>query len=968
MRTSKNSSKGRGQTSGESTANEDEYRQMSTDSEQGHQRQSRSGDDEEEIAAHQRGEAVSSQGTADSEAESGRRKGGSAGLQVEAEDSASGADGPEQDLSHTPEGDAPGGHEVLISGQTRGSSSSSRVRVAQNFTDAPVGDALEIQEVPASGRAHKDLAPKKSVTSSARSLGGKSSAGAKIGMAALMAASAKGGGVSRTLLHSSSGGGTARSSATPAALPTRPLHSVTQGQEVPFMQVAMTAAQLSDYNAWLQQRAVPQHLSSKKGAAVTFSAVPAATFSSHTSTSTAHLSQVGAECILVEDSEEDESHAERELLIKGNEKKGGAPASPRRSADRLDSKKEENRAASPKRLQQSSPKTTLLSPKKRPVTTPALPRCPRCGDTAEHDWVSCKKMMANFPRSTAENVFLRSLSQLQRMAGAAKRSQAREAMEDSAEEGEDIEEDSSEEEDQDEAEQEEEDDEDEDGMDADEDDEVDEEASYFTSTSSRSRSSTSSDPTYQPSTSVDSRDTHSAKTQRLSRKSSDRMARMEQALEQLTSVMSSFVRRDMPRGGVTPDRDNRSDRRRSDKSDHKEGGRAGREVRGRGESRHLSSVEEPAEVHRSVLTDPKGMEGCPEMQRDDLLQLSKFEDFERRYKEYVDKASDRRRTYHRMVHGFRKFSFELRQYIKSLLNKSHTLREAYETALPSFDLTDEEFLLLNNVTFGRLYREVCTHHSCLPSQVLQKLEKTSFPRGRTGDDCTLPALVVRASAAFREKLKEQPRHTIRQCTDKQLKESFIRMLLGPEERNLADFPSATTWEEVLSELLELDGTSQADTLLRKIQAHSKTETVDREVQDAKPRQNSQGSSGGAAVRPKQKSAGPAEEHDDSAWQQQFEKLAAEFKPTAADMQDCNTYQQKVKRILTIRDTRKRESEMKEMRAALPPSTSTKPVSSMSVSRSQLAEDTPTCFHCKEKGHYKRDCPKRKAAHRDTDEE
>ena len=32
------------------------------------------------------------------------------------------------------------------------------------------------------------------------------------------------------------------------------------------------------------------------------------------------------------------------------------------------------------------------------------------------------------------------------------------------------------------------------------------------------------------------------------------------------------------------------------------------------------------------------MEGCPEIQREDLLKFSKFEEFEKKYKEYLDKA------------------------------------------------------------------------------------------------------------------------------------------------------------------------------------------------------------------------------------------------------------------------------------------------------------------------------------------
>ena len=255
--------------------------------------------------------------------------------------------------------------------------------------------------------------------------------------------------------------------------------------------------------------------------------------------------------------------------------------------------------------------------------------------------------------------------------------------------------------------------------------------------------------------------------------------------------------------------------------------------------------------------------------------------------------------------------------------------------------------------------------------------KTPFSRGKPNDDSTLPSIAVKASAAFRERLREQPGQTIKQCTDRQLKEAFIKMLLGTEERHLADFPSARTWEDVLTTLLDMEGSSQADTLLRSIQAHrpnaDPTDKVVPTPTETKTKTVVQGGGfaqvggGGGAARPPRKTASLNDDQiDDSAWEAQFHKLSDEFHPTATELQDCNTYQQKVKRILTIRDTRRRESEMKDMRAALPKSaTATSAPPSTSVSRSQLAED-PVCFFCKEKGHYKRDCPKRKDSHSDEE--
>ena len=896
------------------------------------------------------------EGQEDSHGEEGSRSGqGEAGFgrpadtRIENVQSKEGSAGPEED-------------EDLSSGEANRQ---------QLRTEAAAGE-----NAPAGKDDEKKVKPALSVASSKPVKSG-SAAGAKLGLALFMASG-----------QSSKGGAAVRPASKPKDPP--PL----QAGDQQFMTVAMTAAQLSDYQSWLQQRAdvfgkqVPQGGAS--GAAVTFSSVPAATFSSPSvsragyrgqdssssasradnrdkgsSSSTPRAEHRGQEVIKVSSSSEEEDD-DQPLRRRTKADKGGASAPPRRS----DKQKEERRtssrsgASSAQRQARSSP---LQSPKKRPV---AAPKCPRCGRTEDHDWLTCRADLADFPRSAAENEFIKKMSQLQHFALSARRYQEKEAAEHSDEEGDNLgDEDSEEEEEEDEEQGEFDDDEDEDGEEDDESDyeeDDDREPSY-----SASRSSSSSDPTYQPSSSVGSRDAKSRESAAHSSRHKakhdsprqQQQARLEQQLAQLTSIVSSLVKANSKSTGGAA-------RRREHSRDDSSTGRQRDHSRDVPAARH-----DDADIHRSALKDPRGMEGCPELQKDDLLQLSKFEEFEKKYKEYLDKASDRRRTHHKMVHGFRKFSYELRQYIRALLGKSRTLRDTYVSLLPSFELSEEQFLSLENATFVKLYREVCTHHSCLPSQVLHKLVKTPFSRGKTGDDSTLPSIAVKASAAFRERLREQPGQTLKQCTDRQLKEAFIKMLLGTEERHLADFPAAKTWEDVLTILLDMEGTSQADTLLRNIQAHRPTDSTDKVAEtptDTKPKQSaggvSQSGGGGGAARPLRKPASANEDQrDDSAWEPQFKKLFSEFHPTEADLQDCNTFQQKVKRILTIRDTRKRESEMKEMRSSITKSeTAASAPASTSVSRSQLAEE-PICFHCKEKGHMKRDCPKRKRTH-SSDEE
>jgi hypothetical protein len=677
--------------------------------------------------------------------------------------------------------------------------------------------------------------------------------------------------------------------------------------------VSMSASEFKEFAAWKK--------SQSKGAETTFKEreVSATTFMS----SKRHTFSPEREVVVIKDSSSSSS-PERQ--------------SPPRQASFSNEQQRDNTVLDPEPVIQS-PERNLsgkvsLKPKPKPPQgspkkgTPSRKRsvqevkCPRCGSTdSQHDWVQCREPKGDFPRSADENAFLKQMTILRRMSSNAKASQRKEMAESSSEEGEDL---GGEEEDEEDAL--------EDGEDADEEEEEDESADPS--------HSSSSDPTYRPS-SVESSVTRPEKMS----KQDARLNRMETAIAQLTALMMA---REQPTSQVSKEQLERPQKSAS-------GGSTFPTNETKASDHRAGSIE-----GRSVLNHLVGMEGCPELQREDLLKFAKFEEFEKKYKEYLDKAADRRRTSHNMAYGFRKFSFELRQYIRTLFGKTHTLRESYRSVLPSFDLSEDEFLAMPNAVFQKLYREVCTHHSCLPSQVLQSLEATQFKRG---DASTLPALVVQASAAFRERLRELPQQTIRLCTAKQLKESFIRMLLGPDERNLADFPIASTWEEVISALLELDGTSEANTLVHKIRQVGKSDKPLKEEEVQKEERKE----GGGAVRsrPKQPQQITSSEENDELWTPQLEKLVAEFKPTQQQLQGCTSNHQKVLRILQIRDTRKREVELKEMRAAntggaavSPASASSKLVSKpQPQSRSQLGEE-PTCFYCKEKGHYKRDCPKR----------
>jgi hypothetical protein len=359
-----------------------------------------------------------------------------------------------------------------------------------------------------------------------------------------------------------------------------------------------------------------------------------------------------------------------------------SPSSPSRAVNEKDTRKEG-------KAQKHEPEvsTKVSNPKKRTVVPP---KCPRCGDDdPDHDWLSCKEPKHGGPRSTEEQEFLKQVGVAKRWATVWKLRNKQQ--EDSDSSGEDLEEsdgNDSEESDSDEEEEEE--------------DELDEEE--------HGGSSSSSDPSYQPTPPEPAKKKKSKSVEPSvdKRQSADRLERLEEAVLKLTGALSSLSKPAKPAGkhpkkpaSVASGSDSPQSRSRSP-----------------AESKHLSSkaASKPSPSKAQTTT---GMEGCPEFPRKDLLQLDKFEQWELKYKEYVGKANDRHRTFNNMTYGFRKFNKEVRSAIRSLFEKTARLRTHYGKASARLmGMTEEDFAELDNEVFKRLYRELCTQNSTLPSQLL----------------------------------------------------------------------------------------------------------------------------------------------------------------------------------------------------------------------------------------------------------
>jgi hypothetical protein len=297
------------------------------------------------------------------------------------------------------------------------------------------------------------------------------------------------------------------------------------------------------------------------------------------------------------------------------------------------------------------------------------------------------------------------------------------------------------------------------------------------------------------------------------------------------------------------------------------------------------------------------MTGCPEIRREDLMSYDKFEDLVKRYADYRDRCATWKRTSQPFAACFHKFLPDVVAGLNSMLSRNGAVRERFRDLLEHqrYKVTEDHLLSMSTRDFTDLYRELVTTKRTLASELIATLQSTTFQRTSTAklDVSTLTALVIQASSAFREHLDTMPTQTIVKCSAKQLRDAFLKMVLGPEEQNFADFSQCSTWEDAVSTMLDMDGTSEGVTLLGM-------------AQKVKPQSTSTTAKSKHHTKAQHSDSSDDDDKDKSNfnWKRKWKELSEQIEHTDADLKGHDTWRAKVGRLLQLRDDRKRVATMR----------------------------------------------------------
>ena len=314
--------------------------------------------------------------------------------------------------------------------------------------------------------------------------------------------------------------------------------------------------------------------------------------------------------------------------------------------------------------------------------------------------------------------------------------------------------------------------------------------------------------------------------------------------------------------------------------------------------------------------DLPGMDGCPEIDAVDLLTIKGLETLSKSYDEYVDLCHARQRAPKPFTTMFVKHSVEIAMKFNKLMRLEHTL--AIRLCKGDERYTGDSVLTMPNAEFSALYKEICTGGIKTASQVVEALDKTKFRRnlGReaAGDGNEHDALVMRAAAAFREKLDSIPGEVLKTCPESQLKKSFVRLVLGKGEGNLADYSRCTTWVQCVDHMLDIASSNLSEAFLTRARGAGRAngeESSDEEWVTQKSKKDKRVPKGEELARRSDSDKGGSQgdsetraedpEEDIRKWKHEYLSLRDKVKHIDSDLSECGTYWKKVKKLRWIRD-------------------------------------------------------------------
>ena len=348
-----------------------------------------------------------------------------------------------------------------------------------------------------------------------------------------------------------------------------------------------------------------------------------------------------------------------------------------------------------------------------------------------------------------------------------------------------------------------------------------------------------------------------------------------------------------------------------------------------------------------------GMDGCPEIKPSNLLLIKALDEITKEYDEYVNLSHARDRKPKPFPTVFVKHSEEIAMKFNKLCRQGHAL--AIQLCVSGNEegertYTGDSVLTMADAEFAALYKEICTGGVKAPSQVLDILETTSFKRstvkgeGKHGNEHD--ALVMRAAAAFRDKIDSLPTEVVRKCTAIQIKRSFIRVVLGKGEGNLADYSQCQTWNACVEHMLDISTTDLSEAFMKRAKEAGGADPESSEDSDGWEERKSKkkrkaekaaskereltGDKGLKLGKPATETTADDKDQDIARWKDEFLRMKQKVKHSDADLAECGTYWKRVKKLRYIESQQQLKETLKSMKEG-----GSKPETSMSASRAPV---------------------------------